>query len=354
MLRRVVLLALLAVPAAAAPASAAVTTYGPDLDALRVDANYSESHGQDWAAWPLQAAAGAYVAPVQGEIRSVQVKGIVSMSRDATRTNPAFGLRFIVLRPQANGTYTTTQTSPEWRDYPFGGDPQRKSTFVLRAVDDYPTCVLKGDIVALTANGGYDASLYPNGRPVRMFSASSSYGVSKGPFNTPNPAPGLSPGSLQNGSNFRHTAEQGHELLMRTTIASGADSGPTCRGATPTPPSNPTTPTNPGSPSSPTTPAATSKAKLRKPKKAIKLNAVVRLRVSCPGPTKCVGTLRLRGPVRASKAFVVKKGTSKLVAVKLSKKGIAKLKRKRKLTVKAILVSPDGSKQSFKVKLRKA
>lgn len=328
---------LLSALALAAPAHAGILMYGSDLSQ---PANLEDHHPRDWAAWPTAVAAGGELTvPAQGEVAVVQLKGMLPKSPNDARYQgryPDFEFHIVTLRPPDNRLLQATGDLP----VPRGGDPDQITTVPLHD-QGARMCVLPGDRVAIATSGGFGNhttqfggfpdDYYAEGYPVQMFSRvpSSSYSVFKQPpgddtFQLGDPAPG---------------AEQpGRELLMRVTIGTGADAGYSCRSKEEqsTPSGNP-----PTSVKALVTTAAKSVVKVRR--------KAVRIGLSCPaGALPCNGALKLsnRSAVYGTQAFALAPGTSARVAVRLGAAGrkvVRRLKRKRKLTVKATATTEAGS-----------
>ncbi|HEX8074752.1 MAG TPA: hypothetical protein VF545_07200 [Thermoleophilaceae bacterium] len=199
--------------AAAAPADAAVTTFGSDLSH---PANVIEHHGADSAFWNVQLQGGdATKAPADGQITGVRVKGTV-IPDPSDRINPITMFHFQVLHPQSDGAMSVELSSGAFYT-PVGGDTQQ-----INSYEPINLCVHKGDYVDFNDWGGneWHWGKY-DGIPWQVFSRVSG---STTDFYSMNDGTNV-------GSQWKPAeTKQGEELLMQTTLATGPDATDICPG----------------------------------------------------------------------------------------------------------------------------
>lgn len=326
-------LALAAMLALAPAAHAATYTYGSDLSR---PVTTSDSHPQDWAAFPTATtppSPGGYAVTQAGEVSAVAFRGRIL----ADSPVPAlFVFRIVVLRPQADGSLSPTVASADLKSRFIGADQQAVTSVDLQALPER-MCVVPGDVVAVATSGGYDPQTYPRGVPVQMFSSApaSSYGVYKKAATDP---------SFQNGTKVRPTTVTGKELLMRVTVGTGDNARPTCRVATSTTTSpSPTPSATPGpTPASGAVAISAKTVKVRRGK--------VRLSLGCAGPGACTGTLALSrlGRNYGRAPFSIAAGARGIVTVKLTGAG---RRGKGRVTVKAQATLADGRRITQRIKI---
>ena len=205
---------MVAVLAIAAPAHAAVTTFGSDLSA---PANRVNSHGADTAFWNAALASGLPVtAPAEGQITSIKVKGGVLTSTRNERL--ARLIHFQILRP-LSATRNRVQLTSAGFYLPRSDDQQVVTTY-NRLVN---MCVKKGDIVDLNTIGGFEF------RPDNSVAGSQLQVFSD--------VPGSSvrwyekDNGTNNGATFpSFTEDAGQELLMQTVLSTGPNATDFCPG----------------------------------------------------------------------------------------------------------------------------
>jgi hypothetical protein len=153
------------------------------------------------------------VAPADGQIVEVTVRGHVGSPSPGTAPYPPQPINFQDLRPRPDGSVQVVTSS---------------QTFTLPNADGVYTylptdlCVNQGDFVGFSDRGGFNAQTAPNGIPFEVFAAvtgstsnkfSKHAGVMNGAILTPTPFPGV-------------------ELLMQMALATGADATALCKGGT--------------------------------------------------------------------------------------------------------------------------
>ena len=196
-----------ALAAVAFPSAAAANrfVFGSDLKA---PANKVEAHPSSSAFWHKALPGGATVrAPARGRVATLKLKGTAIKHGS---TEPVTLFHFQIYHPTGDGRLRVSLTSGPFH-VPVGGDPQQISIY-------HPVnlCARKGDIVAFSDVGGYQAGKYPNGTPFRVFS------------DVPQASTGFftKPGGINNTNVFTpKPAHNGEELLMRITLLAGADAG---------------------------------------------------------------------------------------------------------------------------------
>ncbi len=357
--RLTLLAAVLAVFAFTPFARAADVTIGSDLAA---PATLEYHDPNDWAAWNPD----MLQAPAQGEINVVNLKGRINPEGRAAPIRPDVVMHVMVLRPQGDGSVAVAPGGvSEDLPLPFGGDANQVSTYT-RANLTKPDgadgkggtrlCVQKGDYIAFTTSGGFGGfaqdnpeQVYVNGAEFQVFAPSRTTTTL---FHNQGREYGYDP--------FRPSFGDSRELLMNVTIGTRENARYSCRtdsekaenlDAKPAAPSVTPSPYAVATP----TPAPVGRATLVKPRKAPKVKRTkVKLALKCSTVGACSGTLALRTYTKAAK-FLLAAGQTKRVTLTLNKKARKKLKRKgARLTVKAMLVSADGSKQSLRFKIKKA
>lgn len=209
-MRRALLVAAPLSLAVAAPALGGSVTIGSNLKAK---ANKTQSAPVDSAYWNTRLKAGRVKAPRKGEVSIVRLKGRITPKGEAP---PDVVMHVQVLRPIGRGRVQAIVTSGDLT-LPFGGDPQRISTYDLQTMPAR-VCVRRGDYVALSTSGGFGAS-YPGGAPFRMFA--------RRPGSAFKGFTGA--GKDGDGDVFRGRARKGSELLMQIKIATGKSARPTCQ-----------------------------------------------------------------------------------------------------------------------------
>ncbi|MGI8622000.1 MAG: hypothetical protein ACR2NB_00625 [Solirubrobacteraceae bacterium] len=345
---RLLVLSLALAAASVPPAHAASTTVGSDLTA---DATIPVSNPNDWGAWNTRlASGGAVLSPVQGEINAVRLKGRINPSTVTSRL-PDVVLHVQVLRPQLGGSVKAIVTS-ENLELPFGGDPNRISTYGREQLTkpDTRLCIQKGDYVAMATSGGfggpqngYPEGSYPNGPEFQMFARvpGSVVDVFKG-------TAGFANGD---GSVFRGTPGADAELLLQATIGSGADARYSCQ--TPAEQSGATGPGgSTGSAGSPAASVAPVTIPQPKRRSTVRAGGSVKIPVFCHLAAGCSGTLKLIRGTRtvAQGHFTAAKGSA-FPRVKLNGSARRTLRRSGTLKVTAkVTVNGVGNRRTLRLK----
>ena len=201
-------------------AGAAEITIGSDLAA---PATAARSDQRDIVWWAGSRAGGAAIdVPVTGQATIMRLKGGTQQPNGGSKSSPNFDLmRFVVLRPQNDGTWRTTVTSSAHRAPVIGAGANENT--ITEYSSDWPLCVQPGDRIGLVSVGGYDANLFPQGLPYQVFGA--------------NPAATMLEFRAQGAIAERETVVRGArvpdtELLLQVVIGTGPDARPTCGGST--------------------------------------------------------------------------------------------------------------------------
>lgn len=214
-------LTVVALATAAAPAGAAVRTFG---SALAAPATLREAHPVDTAYWQ-QALPGATIrVPAEGQITSVRVRGFAdsTSNRRLGDPTPPGGERDVfvqVLQKLRDGRYRVRRFGtggPALLPGPRqGGDENTITTIRPKNL-----CAERGDAIALNTVGGFHASRYPQGTPLQVFAATGGAVLSS--FTRA--------GRTNNGQTLAPRKRQaGRELLLRATLATGSDAVGGCR-----------------------------------------------------------------------------------------------------------------------------
>ena len=212
--------AVIALAAAAAPAAQAeVLSFGSDLSA---PANLTEARQGDTAYWQTRFAAGTSpLAPADGQITSVKLKGIALADPKPGVVGGETMWHLQALRQQSDGTFKILRSSQAFY-VPTTGSPQQVSSY-----EPENFCVAKGDVLAFNTVGGWDGIMnqtgpYPGGTPLQIFSRTAGGLVTQ--FT----------GSDQtnNGDTMRaeHARGADQELLMQLTVGTAADAVFHCPG----------------------------------------------------------------------------------------------------------------------------
>lgn len=210
-----------------ATAGAEVSDFGSDLAA---PADLSANHGADTSYWNVapSSALGGYPAPAGGQVTVVQVKGGLIPNprlRNTEAEQLAQIIHFQVLRDKGDGRFKIVQLSTGHLEIPLDATPQDRVT-TYRPVN---LCVKKGDLVAFNTIGAYEYRSDPgqpggaNGAEYQVFGRvpdqvtqwyEKDNGLNEGASILPSP----------------NEQMLGHELLMKTTLATGPDATDLCPG----------------------------------------------------------------------------------------------------------------------------
>jgi PASTA domain-containing protein len=217
---RPVLVVILALACLApATAGADVLEYGSDLSS---PANLENHHGSDTSYWNIALPGGAPTqAPADGQITIVQLKGGVLPNPRGTKdaADLAQIVHFQILREKEGGRVKVVQLSTGHQKIPLTDDQNRVTKY-----EPVNLCVSKGDTVAFNTIGAFEYSrVGVNGAEYQVFGRvpesnvqwyEKDNGLNEGTTIFPSP----------------NDRAPGQELLMRTTLASGADATDICPG----------------------------------------------------------------------------------------------------------------------------
>jgi hypothetical protein len=328
MARRLPLALLAALALTPASAQAAVSDFGSDLS---LPATAAHNSGPDISYWNVGTASGlgSYVAPAEGQVTHVKLKGALVPNprlRNSDEERIAQIIHFQVLRDTGDGRLKVVSLSTGHLNMPLSDSPEQ----VVTTYEPVNLCVQAGDHVAFNTIGAHEyrrdagAAGGPQGAEYQVFGIapnmatqfySKDNGLNEGTKITPSPNDVL----------FRH------ELLMRTTLATGPDATDICpggyaqhvfRGADINPPPK------------------VSPIVVRTKDK------VARVRIFCHGENYggCVGTLTLRGADNAelgSKRFDVPNSHTEPVDVPLSDATISAISAAGSARVTAVADATD-------------
>ena len=326
--RRLVLPLLAVLCLAPATAQADVSDFGSDLS---LPATAAHNSGPDISYWNIgpSPGLGSYRAPAEGQVTVVRLKGALIPNprlRGTDEERIAQIIHFQVLRDKGDGNLKVVSLSTGHLRMPISNQPEQVVT-EYRPVN---LCVRQGDIVAFNTIGAHEYRRDP--------------GSLGGPQGAEYQVFGVAPDmvtqffSKDNGLNEGMTLDISpndvlfrHELLMRTTLATGPDATDICpggyaqhvfRGADINPP--------------PKVSPIVVRTK----------NRTARVRVFCHGENYggCAGTLRLVGPEGAelgSKRFEVKSTHTVPVEVPLSPAAVSAIQASGTLRVNAVADATD-------------
>ncbi|HEX8647029.1 MAG TPA: PASTA domain-containing protein [Thermoleophilaceae bacterium] len=227
MARRLALALIAAACALPAAAQAEVSDFGSDLS---LPATASHNSGPDisyWNAGPTPGL-GSYVAPAEGQVTTVKLKGALIPNprlRGSDEERIAQIIHFQVLRDKGDGRLKIVQLSTGHMQMPISDQPEQ----VVTEYKPVNLCVKRGDVVAFNTIGAHEYRRDP--------------GTLGGPQGAEYQVFGIAPDmitqfySKDNGLNEQTTIDPSpndvlfrHELLMRTTLATGPDSTDICPG----------------------------------------------------------------------------------------------------------------------------
>ena len=227
MARRLLLVSLVVLCLAPAGARAEVSDFGSDLS---LPASAAHNSGPDisyWNAGPSPGL-GSYVAPAEGQVTEVKLKGALIPNprlRNTDEERIAQIIHFQVLRDKGDGRLKVVQLSTGHMQMPLSDQPEQ----VVTAYRPVNLCVKRGDLVAFNTIGAHEYRRDP--------------GSLGGPQGAEYQVFGIAPDmitqfySKDNGLNEMTTIDPSpndvlfrHELLMRTTLATGPDATDICPG----------------------------------------------------------------------------------------------------------------------------
>lgn len=227
-MRRLLIAAMTVMCLAPATAAAEVSDFGSDL---ALPATVAANHGADTSYWNVGTAPplGSYTAPADGQVSIVKLKGGL-LPNDQMRNTDAERLaqiiHFQVLRDKGDGRYKVVLLSTGHLEMPIAdSNAAQQLVTTYRPVN---LCVKKGDVVAFNTIGAFEyrrPTLDPNyqGAEYQVFGSAAERAVQW--YEKDNGLnEGTSIATSPNDVMFRH------ELLMRTTLATGPDATDICPG----------------------------------------------------------------------------------------------------------------------------
>jgi hypothetical protein len=308
-----------------AHAHAAEQTIGSDLAAPATEAR-SDPNDVVW--WAGESAAGAVDVPVKGQAIIMRLKG-GTLQPNGPSSNPDYDqIRFVVLRPQGDGTWRTTATSVPHRA-PVIGKGGADANTISEYTSEWPLCVEPGDRIGLVSVGGFDQRLFPNGLPYQVFAQAA--GATLNEFHAG--------GMIDQGKTvIRAGRVPRTELLLQVVIGTGDSARPTCGGTAPSgsdpgegPRPDPTPAPAPG----------TARAFVLKPPHAPWLydGRKVKLTIRCGAGADCSGAvvLRARGKSIARRGYDLEAGERKPIVLRINKAGKRMAKPGRRLRARALI-----------------
>ncbi len=201
--------ALLAVPAAA---DGKVRTFG---SSLKAKASVAKARPSDTVYWHRRASRGVK-APASGQVLSVRIKGKALSDRAPGDSRRGGETLFFLqsLAPRGGGQMAVRLTSAGFHLPNRSAGAQKISTYRPENL-----CVAKGETVGFNTVGGFEATQYPNGTPLRIFAKRkrSKYRTFTGA------------GQTGNGAQFGGRTVSGRELLMQVRLGTGGDASAPCR-----------------------------------------------------------------------------------------------------------------------------
>jgi hypothetical protein len=329
---------------APAAAPAAVTSFGSPLSATATlntaeNLNYGGANvadgpsifhiahdGADTALWNVALPAAAPAAPAGGQVTSVALKGCAQHPEGAPP--PLTQIHFQDLQPQPGGGAKISLTSQAFEVPVCGVAGASGATVTTFAPTNL--CVNQGDYVAFNDEGGFVAAEhglppYPAGVPY-MFIASVQ-GAAMDSFirnGGTNNGTVMSPSDRTYHDGFAENTNE--ELLLQSTLATGADALPVCGGTKGVPP--------PGSagygqvPSVPT-------LRIGKQTDGINHRGIASIAMFCHASTVCAGALTLTPlighPARSvHQSFTLRGGKTTHVPIHLPRSVVALARKHRK------------------------
>jgi hypothetical protein len=183
--------------------------------------------GADTAIWNFSQAAGATSVPETGQASKIELEGCTQKA--ANGPNPLTTIHFQDLSPTPDGG-AKVNISSQGFDLPVCGENGAGASTITSFVP-INLCVSAGDYVGFNDSGGYVPNAYRNGVPYQVLGSVS--GATTDSFikdeGTGNGAT-LSPSVTSANDGF--AVDRNEELMMRVTLATGADETHICAGGT--------------------------------------------------------------------------------------------------------------------------
>jgi len=186
----------------------------------------------DTALWNTQLASGSPTAPEEGQVVSVSLEGCAE--QPAGSPTPLTQIHFQDVVPQAGGGTRVNVTTQPFEIPVCGQGGASASTVTTYQPTNF--CVAQGDYVDLNDEGGFAPNpagppFYPAGVPYLVIGSASGSAMDSFVRNngTGNGAV-FSPTDTTSHDGF--AANQGEELMLQATLATGPDATPLCPGGT--------------------------------------------------------------------------------------------------------------------------
>lgn len=161
---------------------------------------------------PPPAVDASKAVPETGQVLAVRVRGTAQPSPVDGAPPPLTQIHFSALRPQPDGSLQVITTSQAF-DLPVGSDPDKVTTYTPENL-----CVQAGDVLALSTEGGFDATYFPQGVPFQIFAPVE--GSQLGFYSKH--------GGVMNGAQFTPSTTDNLELLMQYDVGTGDFATPLC------------------------------------------------------------------------------------------------------------------------------
>jgi hypothetical protein len=168
----------------------------------------------DAASCKKRAVDASTAVPATGQVLAIRVRGTAQPSSVDGAPPPLTQIHFSDLRPQADGSMLVIATSQAF-DLPIGSDPDKITEYKPENL-----CVQAGDLLALSTEGGFDATFFPQGVSFQIFAPVQ--GSQLGFYSKH--------GGVMNGAQFTPSSSDNLELLMQYDLGTGDDATPACRG----------------------------------------------------------------------------------------------------------------------------
>lgn len=315
----------------AAHAHAAELTIGSDLAAPATEVR-SDPNDLIW--WPGEQAGATIDVPVKGQAIIMRLKG-GTRQPDGPSANPDYDMiRFVVLRPQSDGTWRTTATSVPHRAPVIGKGADANT--ISRYTSEWPLCVEPGDRIGLVSVGGFDQRLFPNGLPYQVFGQTA--GAALNEFRAG--------GMIDQGKTvIRAERVPRTELLLQVVVGTGDSARPACGGSAPSG-SDPGAGPRPAPAPEPAPTPGVARASVLKPPHAPWLydGRKVKLTIRCAAGADCAGhaVLRARGKRIARRAYELDAGERKPIVLRVNRAGKRMAKPGRRLRARVVISAGDA------------
>lgn len=311
-------------------------TIGSDLAA---PATIARNDPNDIVWWPGAQPGATIDVPVKGQAIIMRLKGGTQQPLGPS-TNPDYDMiRFVVLRPHADGTWRVTAASVAHRAPVIGKGADANT--ISEYTSEWPLCVEPGDRIGLVSVGGFDAQLFPDGLPYQVFAPAAGAELSE-----------FRAGGAIDGDRTVVRADRvpRAELLLQVVVGTGPSARPACGGTAPSG-SDPGKGPRPG----PAPPPGTALAFVLKPPHAPWLydGRKVKLTIRCSDAADCSGTvsLRAKGKRIARRSYDLDAGARKPIVLRINAAGKRMAKPGRRLRARAV-IEAGGEPTSRRLTIR--